>query len=442
MTKKQEIRYICAAAVVFGLFLFCALWFTVEGPMTDDAQIVIGSVAGFLQADNWPEKFHFLAEQNAEHRILTTRLMALISIQLFGFISIQFLVALGTLIIAAIACLLYRDARRENAVNPADLLILSLILLCPAYWASISAGWGTSNFGSVLYTYLAILCLNRNTVRGFVCFECLMAIAIFTQTNGWFAAPFGVIALILNRHRAMKWMLVIHLLISALLYRLYFFHYDHHDEYYALAENTAWADPIKAIYLYVRWVSAWLGQWIMPVGFQHPHTALAVELSVITGLAMIAFTVIYGFKNRQILYTRCRNRLWLLLFVFASVAIGSLARSQLAEVKYALSGRYAFYSLCFLALLYSLTSSVKQIKNQTGSFHRIALTAAFIYGACIYTSTFPELQKERKQRHMCVRLWNSKQEAKPCYWHGDNGADMKQADSLGVLRIDYGIFGK
>src|SRR5690606_29937358 len=79
--------------------------------------------------------------------------------------------------------------------------------------------------------------------------------------------------------------------------------------------------------------------------------------------AMLVFSATYGFRHRALLWRHCRNRLWLFLFVLASIAVGSLARSQLGDPRYVLNNRYAFYSLCAVALLYSLVSAVERIRQ-------------------------------------------------------------------------------
>lgn len=437
------------SALVFLLLLFCVLRFTVEGPEADDAQMLIGSIVKFYGADGLAERFYFLAEQNAEHRFLTTRLLALASVALFGEIRIQLLMAIGVLTVALIAVLLYRDARQAGSSRPHDLLVLALLLGCPAYWGSLFAGWGTSNFGSVLYTALAIVLLHRRTVAGFAGFLLAMALAIFTQTNGWFAAMLGFLVLPFGSHRHRYAMLCAHLVVVAVLYRLYFFEYDHYEHGYAMIMNQALADPVAAATRYGLWVLAWLGSWIFPIGYERPAVGTALWLSVVMGLAMLVFSATYGFRHRALLWRHCRNRLWLFLFVLASIAVGSLARSQLGDPRYVLNNRYAFYSLCAVALLYSLVSAVERIRQ--GQRQSLSLPGRLIatpwlvlilalgYCAHVYYQLWPDLQAHRQHKESCVALWQESQEAMPCWWHGENGTYMKQADALGILRIDYGV---
>jgi len=443
----EKTLFLAASFVAFALFLFCVLFFTVEAPVADDPQVVMGFTAKYFLAENWLDKFYFLAAQNAEHRMLTTRLYGLFSIAGFGFLSIQFLLVIGVLVLYGIAWCLYVDMKKKDVSRPEDILVFSLILLSPAYWASASSGWGTSNFGSILFPFIALLCFGRKNWLGFLGFEVFMMLSIFTQTNGWFVAPLGVLMLCVERRDHWKSMLAFHILLSVLLFEIYFSRYDSSAELRQMAMAQAMQNPWVSLLNYGRWVIQWVGQWIIPLsGFEHKWLALARWTSLLTGLLMLLVGAFFVVKHFKTIIINFPNQFWLLVLVFASIAIGSMGRSLLLPDKFALSDRYTFYSLCAVLFMYSLFISVKRFnlerlnKEEAVTGRYVFVGVALLYCAVNYLFSYEDLQRHRDKHLMCVSLWQEQGMAKPCLWHGDNGADMKLAEEVGIMRINPGVF--
>jgi len=456
--KAREISpfYFYAFSGVLSLdFICCVLFFTVEGPSGDDPEVIFRAIANFFNSDNKIDKFYFLADRIAEHRLLVTRIYGLLSIFIFDFISIQFLIVIGIFSIYAFIFLLYREMKISGAAKPRDFLIFCALLLCPAYWSSISSGsWGTSNFASILYSCIAIVFLNQKNWRGFIGFEIFMSIAIFSQTNGGLLIFLLPVVLLLNKPIHYKKMIFLHSIFSMFLVYAYFNKFidaeilDAKNSFGGLAVQLTLENIFFMGINYIFWIITWLGNWIV---FHEDNTESFYPKSMIVsaffGAFILIFSVVFIKKNISLILIRFQPQFWMLIFIFMSIVGGSFSRSLIFSAKFALSDRYRFYSLCIVALLYSLFVSVQRHKKQQNitsikMINKNCLPSVFaiIYCALVYFYSYEVMQNHKSKYLRCVASWNEKKEAKPCWWHGENGNSMHHAESLGIMRIDKGVF--
>lgn len=430
------------AVVYFGWIYAYAL----EAPLSEDVLTTFKPVIDFYQATDLRGKYLALVEQCSDHRLMPTRLAAIASIGLFDYLSVRFLYFTGAVLVTLLACLIYFDRRKSSAHHPIELVIILLLMLNPAYRTGTFAGWGISNFASVLFPLLAIMAMCRKGWLAFGVFELLTGLSINTQGNGILMIPVGLVYFALDPAGRDSRRFQCHAALSFFAAVLYVLNFSDSGIGKPVAENFL-LDPFGNILFVIAGFFTWIGQWaIVDEDVMYRHPLSGVVIAGLLGLLLAIVSAVMMYRNWRRLFRQYPVRMYLYLYMLGTITGAAIERSLIqsyikhsntfSQLSYALDKRFAFYTLVLLVLLLSLALSLRTDAGKPVHQWRMMLVIlALVFWLSKFSFALPHMKKERTRDLACIRHWHELQEAKPCMWHGDTGAVMIQAKALGFLRI-------
>jgi len=106
-------------------------------PFVDDYAVVLGFLSRLREGSGWLQSLDLFWHQHNEHRILLTRLVAVIQSQLAGSVNFRILIVLGNLGWLGSAFLLCHAARRRLQLPWAALVPVPALLLTPVHYESM-----------------------------------------------------------------------------------------------------------------------------------------------------------------------------------------------------------------------------------------------------------------------------------------------------------------
>ncbi len=332
--KKYRLLF---SLIPVGLFIIAIYPNLINLPTGDD--IYTMEIFNQLQtAPTWWNKVQLLFSQHNEHRILVTRLVALLQYAISGYVDLRWWIIVGNLSLLLIACLFYKNIASDSWL----FLPIVFIIICPA--SNTLAAMQNANLFSVAFGLASLHFALKNTKPSFDFYAFLFAfLAIFSNGGGF--VSFGLMGCIFLFQRRYQ-LLAIWAIYGLIIFTGYFWNYE------KIYRHPTTEKLFEQIPKAARFLIAFAGS-----------IAFSPRLAKITG---IVFLGLFGY----IIYRRyyLRNPFIFLCFTYgiAMTFLTSLTRYE-HGFNTALSERYSIYSMlmsaCAIVIVYDFLKESPRSQN-------------------------------------------------------------------------------
>lgn len=341
--KALHIFVFLAILVPIFVYFWVFDFYAINVPKWDDHTLK-EFLLKYTQATTWSDRWAALAKQHNEHRIILTRLVALIDFQIFGALNYVHLMLVGNIMLLGVIVLCWLILR-ANKKPLYTLLPIPFIWLTLASWENMY--WGMAaiqNFGVVVLV-LWVLYLSVAPQFGyFIVSIILLGITVATSGNGLLILPIGAVILFLAKKGSR---FGIWLVMSGIYAYMYFSTYTTPD-----SNTTHHASLLDMVKGYM----AFLGSFAEAFPVQD-HLQICIIMGVV--LFLVAVSIISTNLFRIVLahyeYPAARTTdlfcLGTLLFILGTAAIVVYSRADLG-VGPLITSRYKIYSFLLLIIGY------------------------------------------------------------------------------------------
>ncbi len=305
---------------------------SVNFPVIDDYYAILGFLNNYAGAGSGQARWDLLFSQNNEHIITTTYLAELLILKLTGEFNFQYLLLLAALLLPATLVLLYALMGLKHIPGwyffvPASYLLLHLQYSEMAFWPMAAF----SHIACSFFAFCFLYALNRRTRAGTVLAALFLALACFSNGNGVFLFPFGLLLLLLQkRYKELAGLA----LFSAYLLWTYFSRYHgNNDRGYGIGLHNAG----QVLWFYLTLTGNYTD-------------LFAKELAPFTGLAALGVFAYLTLVKK--LYRVNAALFALILFFFETLAIITISRFR-DGAEMAHRPLYSFYANLLLILLFA-----------------------------------------------------------------------------------------
>jgi hypothetical protein len=342
---KESSKYLLILAILPMVFMaYLMQKFALNIAHWDD-HAVRYSIKNVLESNTFIDKFYFIFKQHNEHRIVTTRLIALLSNIVLGYIDYRFLMAFGFLFLICIVLIIKR-LEFSNLM----ILISCLLIFHPAFYEnSFWAMAAVQNFGVVFFAILTTYFISKDNIK----LAILVAMfSIFTSGNGIII----LIAVACNYLVDKNWKKAgIWLIASIVILSMYYFHY-------VVIEDVVKTD-FKNIYLIQKGFVSIAGSWIDSFAIFSSKRLIINYLSGFLNLLIAAFFIFKNIRNQN------ENKQDIFVFIVYLFVLGTMAATTISRLGYGIEtligSKYKIYSFLLLLLnFYSLISLFPKLKLQ------------------------------------------------------------------------------
>lgn len=359
-------RALASLIVTFALiFVYYQLWnrYAINVPKWDDHAFK-ATILNFEKADNVGDKLYELYRQHNEHRVLLTRLVAIIDYKIFGRINYEHLMFFGNLALLLIWWLLTRFFKPlAGAVWYA--LPIATFWFSLAFWENTF--WGMAAIQNIWVVAWAMLTFWRLSRADKYWWWALPTafMGMFTSGNGLFIFPLALGILLLQKRRKITAVWVV---FSILSITLYFW------DYQSPPTDLSASGGIRAmLHSYVLFCGS-LAEGLPFGNFPYQMPIWMGRLTLFVSLSMLLYILRSYWKRNFILDSFDYFYLGGTLFALATGLIVTYSRTGLgAEIM--LTSRYKLYS----ALL--LSFNIAYLTRLVSSVFREVLTVTFVVGA-------------------------------------------------------------
>ncbi len=372
--KSLSTKYLLIATIVIAYYA-SVLIFTQNFPISDDFAL-LNFLNKYEKSNSLSDKVNLLFSQHNEHKIVSTKLFFLAYHQIFGNLNFIWLNFIGNLAILGIYITIIVQFIRasNNGTKNNKLFHILLILTCLLfqYGSAESMLWtmaSLSNYYTLLFSFISFFFIIKNGVGNFLVAILFATLSTFTQGNGLFVFPIGLLFLFYQKNY--KFLCLWAIATAAVSY-IYFYNYT---------LPTAHSSPIqsiKQIYEIVFFTLALLGSTFGTGGSHYPMlTKFFLVPSIVTGISVVGFNIFLGCKG----YLKKRSFFFLvnifLIFTAFAVALSRIdfGYSQALVSRYHINSALILIS-SFILILQYLDSKEKIIP---GSILRGLSFAGIIY---------------------------------------------------------------
>jgi hypothetical protein len=198
--KAFLIVLLLALAIPVFSYFWVFNFYAINIPKWDDHALK-AFLLEYTQAGSWSGRWEALFRQHNEHRILLTRLVALIDYRLFGSLNYVHLMVVGNIMLLS-ALVLFWLILRANKKPLFALVPIPFIWLTLANWENMYWGMASiQNFGVVVLVLWVLYLIVARQFGYFVLALALVAVTVVTSGNGLLLLPIGALVLFL----AKKW---------------------------------------------------------------------------------------------------------------------------------------------------------------------------------------------------------------------------------------------
>jgi hypothetical protein len=323
--------------VFFGILLK----FAVNIPFHDDFDAVLAFFNNFISAESLSEKIKLLFSQHNEHRIIFNKLFTIASYYITGEINFKFLILFGNFALVGVAGVIFSSFRQEENKILYFLPVMFLLFQFQSYENSLWGMASIQNFYVLLFAFLALFFLSKESFASYCAAIAFAIAATFTSGNGMFCFITGLMVLLYKKQYkyALLWGL---LMISAI--SIYFYGYvkpGHHPSIY----DAIFVNPFQTMGYFFAFAGSLFG--------------FSLILGILAGITFIFCFFLLISKKYQ---DRNPANFSYLLFLFMTTAAVSLSRSGFG-MEQALSSRYAINSTLILIFLYVSFIEIKDKKD-------------------------------------------------------------------------------
>ncbi|GAB3181823.1 hypothetical protein [Telluribacter humicola] len=341
--KALHIFIFIAILVPIFIYFWVFDFYAINIPKWDDHTLK-EFLLNYTQATTWSERWAALAKQHNEHRILLTRLVALIDYQIFGALNYVHLMLVGNIMLLGVILLCWLILR-ANKKPFYTLLPIPFIWLTLASWENMYWGMASiQNFGVVVLVLWALYLSILPQFGYFILSLFIVAIAVVTSGNGLLILPIGAVILFLAKKGSR---FGIWLVMSGLYIYLYFSTYSTPDS------NTTHRAGLLDLF---KGYMAFLGSFAEAFPVQD-HLQVCIIMGVVLFLVAVSiistnlFRIVLSHYEYQAARTTDLFCLGTLLFILGTAAIVVYSRADLG-VGPLITSRYKIYSFLLLIIGY------------------------------------------------------------------------------------------
>ncbi len=396
---KTIAGWICIA-IIPCFYYFYLVRFALNVPNADDFVVIMNYLLLSDRATSWQEKWHELAFEFLEHRLVFTRLVAQFIRLLFGQLDLRWVMLIGNLSLLGVAGLLYR-LLRNNGFSVWYLLPIVLCLFQPIAYESHFWAISSTNYMPVcLFAMLSFYGIDKGDRSGLTAAWLLALLATYTFANGLVVWPIGLLMVALKR----RWSLVLLWAVSMLVVLwAYYFNHNYHLQP-SMADNLRdrFSMVIANFFLLLGAAFNTQDTWHMFNALDLPALIVGVGIAcilVLTGL-LLSLKDWISIKTgafRRLTQVRQSDFLWAsLLFILLSCAAFGAGRSGDGSV--ATDSRYRDFpvfamALAYCCLLFVLTPAWQRI------WVKVAIAASLFFCVSSYAVYTPRLL-DQNGRHI------------------------------------------
>lgn len=219
--RTARVFYALAAVVAVAYFALVG-HFADNIPFWDDYLAEQNFLVRFLQSPDLSERLRMLIEQHNEHRLLFTRLTALVVYLFTGNLNYTVYIILANAMLIGIGLLMYKTINDDRKKAFGAFLIV--LLLCNGQHLETSA-WamsGLANIGTLFLAIASLYCVLRREAAWVVAGFVLSVLTVFSNGNGMFILIPALIGLALQRRTKTC---AAYAIVSSLSVALYFLDY-------------------------------------------------------------------------------------------------------------------------------------------------------------------------------------------------------------------------
>lgn len=368
---KRDAAFIGAISAPAVFFFWAVASVAINIPIGDDFDTVLGFLNNFLSAGGVIERARLVFEQHNEHRLVFSRLVALIQYYLFGEADLRGLIIFGNLSLAGLfvtLVLIYRQRlERTLYLLPASLIIFNFQYYETVNWAMASV----SNLYVLFFALLSLyLLLARTSVASFAGALLCYAAAVFTQGGGLFVGFAGIAMLAIGRQfkRAALWGLA-----TVALFSLYFYGY-HSPAGHPSVLSVIGEEPL------------------LPVRFFFSFLGSPLPMPEVFGIFSFGFFIYLTMKGY---YAGNRTVYAFLLFLFITAAVTSLTRSGFG-LDQSLASRYKVVSSLIFAMHYLAAVEIMKAGSAKRIFVALLIAGSLVFNINAYLSNRAELAMQKE----------------------------------------------
>ena len=342
---------ICTAIIIF--FLSIVLKNSVNIPNGDDLYCLMLFTQQFQDASGFGEHFKLLTEQWIEHRIVYSRLTALVSYWIHGQVNFLTIIMIGNLTLIGFTILFWKLLKRTG-VSMYYLIPVVLTLFSPVmYEASVWAGASTVYMPVCFLGLLTVYLLAMQSRLSFVIATAAAMLATFSFGNGMFSFVAGLFILIYQKKYkyAAIWAIIA---LGTVGFYFYQFQDNSNTDAFGLAAHFKYpAYLFYNLFGFIGGTADYLENLNMPFQRNNIPTILfgfALSVAILSGIyySFLRKSAAKEYKNDNFLKTA-----WLGMVIFIGVTSLAMAYSRTSgEAMNALSSRYKIYSMISFILVY------------------------------------------------------------------------------------------
>lgn len=390
----MSFRKVLAICLIFTPILFFGYLFqkyAINIPHWDDLA-VRNTIADYLKTDSFIEKIRILFSQHNEHRIVLTRIFALLIYATQGFLDLKTLMIFGNLSLVGLLFIFYKNLQRSNtgplAIVPVAFLIFNIGLYENVFWGMASV----QNFWVILLAsacfYLLVHSFGKPNNVFFYLALLLSFTGTFTSSNGILIPLIGIGILAFQRRN--RELIIWSVAVASFLF-LYFF--DYHK-----VPDTNLKTDFSDKSLLVKGLFAVLGN-AVDVSFIAPSRHL--DISMATGViitimaAMFAYQVLFkrydlSQRNNDLFLLAC---LAFLVITCVGIVVGRIAYG----IEVLLTSKYKINSVLILVICYIiLLRSVPEWRQK--NMITFAIILSILFNSFTYLADLPSVRYLRHER--------------------------------------------
>lgn len=352
------------SSIVLLIFVFIFFQFAINVPKWDDFAF-IKFIADFNETDSFVSKFDYLFKQHNEHRLVTTRFVALLDYYLFGKLNFVHLMIAGNIGLIVIVYLFFRQTRKIEILFPLSVLWLNTSFYENLFWGMASF----QNFWVVLFVICGIYLLVHKQLNNMFAWLFIPLLSILTSGNGLLILPLiGVYYLFeKQKSRFITWVLY-----SVLLLSIYFISYQKPPD--ALSEGFYLKSFTQGVLYFLG--SAFEGVFWGAHMFQ-VITCIGFLLSVGSVFLSLKFLIRGPKKSSEWFFILISG------FVLATAFIVAFNRVGQFQAHSMLVSRYKIYSVLLVTNFIVLCYQVLLPSRFVLTFRVVIFSSSLIYYLCI-----------------------------------------------------------
>ena len=362
--------------VAFPVVWICYLFYqyALNVPHWDDHALKY-FILNFEKTTSFNDKIKLLFAQHNEHRIVLTRLFALLVVFLKGNLDFKWLMFLGNLSLFGILVIFYK------------ILIINkkpIISAIPLVWLLLTASlyeiffWGMTSVQNFWVIFLALFSFYhlsyKSSKYSFLLALVTSLLALLTSGNGLLVGIIGFVILGLIKEYKL---LFLWMIFNGILIFYYFFFYTQRPDSAASLHEFSLMAFMKNTIVFLG--VALDSFWILPF--------LRVKIAIAAAIVLFTFFVVVAFKllNKNKLVNENQNFLFLFsstLFILGTAAIIVLSRLNYGT-DILFTSKYKIYSTLFAMLLCCYFLVIQSTKT-----YKLTLLISMIFGILIWLNFY------------------------------------------------------